>query len=198
VQYKVRFLRIIKFLLALAILTGCEANSVKELDRTPDGWFVGENLITPYSDLYSDWVGYVDSKPGYYSQMWEHPTDGFNNSYIVHIWHNNKIDLDSFRNMQDSPGKKNCEQFQTILIEHNIKYSSPSILWGTKCKLSDGRTARIIHLAIQGTDSLYHVQKIWRVKVEESDIKNWTQGLTEIYICDTRTSEKPCPKNKST
>src|SRR5690554_5201776 len=98
--------------IAIAIFLGaCASNDQERIGGK--GWFEGENLIIPDQQLYSDWPSYKAEEPGHFSMMWQHPKYGFENSFVVDIWHNKRVNLEEYRQRIDSSGEKSCLSFDS-------------------------------------------------------------------------------------
>lgn len=66
--------------------------------------------------------------------------------------------------------------------------------WETLC-IEDSKSQRKeLNLGILGNDKLYLIQRRWKTKVPEEDVNLWKSRFEEIYLCDTRIDDAPCPK----
>ena len=180
-------------ILSLLIITGCKGTAPTQLGSNSSEWHFGENLITPYSELYSDWVHHVKPGKNEHSKMWQHPEKGFSDSYVVTVKKGYQIDLKDYRNIQDAPGHSRCKPFTSVVLKTPRINSFDSLLWVTNCKTSNKYQASIVHMAIQGKDSFYHIQKIWKYKVDGKEMKKWWDEISKTYVCDTRDPKKLCP-----
>lgn len=156
--------------------------------------FQGENLITPYSGFLAGWKVSVENKKHYHSRMWQHPELGFKSSYVVSVTPREKIDVLHFRKIIDEPGNDSCLNFTSKTINLTAKPNYPQTLWQTQCLRKDNSEARILHLLIQGNDSLYHIQKIWQGEHPPEDISLWQNRFQQIYVCNTRSLKAHCPQ----
>ncbi|WP_085297354.1 hypothetical protein [Cognaticolwellia mytili] len=173
----------------LTSLLGCT-----NVSHTPQV-FLGENLITPYTGFLAGWKVIIENQAHYHSRMWQHPALGFKSSYVVSVTpkekHNNKY----FRNIIDKPGIESCINFSSETINSTIDTNYPKEFWQTTCLRKNGSEAKILHLLIQGNDSLYHIQKIWQDKYSLEEISLWQSRLEQSYVCDSRSLEAKCPQN---
>lgn len=156
--------------------------------------FNGENLITPYSGFLAGWKVSVENKEHYHSRMWQHPELGFKSSYVVSVTPREKIDVLHFRKIIDEPGNDSCLNFTSKTLNLTAKPNYPQTLWQTQCLRKDNSEARILHLLIQGNESLYHIQKIWQGEHPLAEISLWQKRFQQIYVCDTRSLKDNCPQ----
>jgi len=164
--------------------------------------FEGENLITPYSGFLVGWQLSVKNFENYHSSVWQHPTRGFNDAYVISVTLPDK-EISYYRQVIDKPGYDSCVDFSTVTIQHSIAYTLlnessdynhyPRELWQTHCTKKDGSEAKILHLILQGQDSFYHMQKIWQDSFRTEEINAWQQHFKQTYLCDTRKPGMVCP-----
>jgi hypothetical protein len=155
--------------------------------------FNGENLITPYSGFLAGWKVFVENKDHYYSQMWQHPELGLKDAYVVSVTPSEKMNLVHFRKIIDKPGIDSCTKFTSETINSSQQAIFPKEFWRTHCLRKDGSEAQILHLLIKGTDSLYHIQKIWQESLAVNELSTWKKRFEQIYVCDTRSLKPNCP-----
>ena len=156
--------------------------------------FNGENLITPYSGFLTGWQLSIENKEHYHSRMWQHPESGFKDSYVVSVTPREKISILHFKKIINKPGFDSCASFTSQTINVNTKPHYPQTLWQTQCLRKDNSEAKILHLLIQGNDSLYHIQKIWQGEHPPKEISLWQSRFKQIYVCDTRSLKAHCPQ----
>lgn len=178
------------FLVGLISITMLGCANVKHRPQV----FQGENLITPYSGFLSGWQVHVDNKEHYHSRMWQHPELGFKNAYVVSVTPREKTKLSHFKTIIDKPGFDSCEKFTSTVINYHAKTDYLHEFWQTACLRKDQVHAKILHLLIQGNDSLYHIQKIWQGNVNSAELEAWRTRFKQIYICDTRSQKSLCPE----
>lgn len=157
-----------------------------------DEWFPGENLLTQFQPSSDEWDAYEKKEGNYYSRMWRKKS-GVDERYAVSVIRGYDRSFEQFREMQDGSGRASCDDFQSNVLTEDSVNNYPRIIWRTLCANEDGFTASILHLAIKGNDSFYHVMKTWRSDVAEEDLATWNDRLLEISVCDTRDADRPCP-----
>ena len=163
------------------------------LSTMAEEFFEGENLLTPY-DLDSEkWEVLTNVEDSFKSMIWKSKEKGMADMYVVNIQGGNKSKLKRVRKIQDDPGRKACQKFESLELEPIPNKNYKSIMWRTVCTNGEDFKAQILHLAIKGQDSIYHLQKIWRGEVLENDMKSWISTFKKVYVCDTRKEEKLCP-----
>jgi hypothetical protein len=155
--------------------------------------FSGENLITPYSGFLAGWKVVVENKAHYHSRMWQHPELGFKSAYVVSVTPKENRSNQYFRNVIDKPGIASCINFSSETIDSTVYADYPKEFWQTNCLRKDGSKAQILHLLLKGTDSLYHIQKIWQGSFNSSELTIWKKRFEQIYVCDTRSLKPNCP-----
>lgn len=177
--------------IGVAILLGACA-SRDQAKSGGEGWFEGENLIIPDQQLYSEWDPYEAAERGHVSMMWQHPQYGFENSFVVDIWYNKRVDPQEYRRRFDLRVEESCVSFDSEVIDVDSAYES--IMWSTRCERSSGISARIVNRLIQGRDSYYHIMKIFMgVDIREAEVEIWRNSISKAYICDTRREDTSCP-----
>jgi len=155
----------------------------------------GENLITPYEQDNSKWTLIRQAGKDFKSVLWRSKLKGMADAYIINIQDSNISSLKHTRETQDEPGRRNCASFQSIDLEAPQNKKHESVMWRTTCTKEKDFKAQILHLAIKGKDSIYHLQKIWVGKTPDKKLQKWTNMFKEVYVCDTRTKEKQCPSD---
>jgi hypothetical protein len=156
-------------------------------------WIPGENLLTPVPPS-KDWEVSEKKEGDFRSRLWQKKGEGIKDSYIVSIISGFNKKLPEFRDEQDNPGKKNCETFDSEVLDDSETNGYSRLMWRTRCGGKSGFTASILQVAIQGHDSFYHVQKIWRGEVPEKEMAFWREQLSSTSVCDTRGPKNPCPE----
>lgn len=158
------------------------------------GWPPGENLLTPFQPSTEEWEVWQKEEEGLYSVLWQKKGAGLNDSYAVSVMNGYKKSLSKFRETQDEPGKEHCKAFESQIIEGSPTNGYSRLIWSTRCSGEDGFVAITLQVALQGHDSFYHVQKIWRSEVSEQEMGVWRERLSSVSVCDTRKPESPCPE----
>jgi hypothetical protein len=153
-------------------------------------FYKGENLITPYQPNEENWDVLKKNEPKERGMMWLDKKLGFSDSYTVTIYPKRRELLKSVRELlksvretQDNPGRKACESFESIDLTALDNKNYGSTFWRTKCETSSGFKAQMINLLIQGEDSLYSVQRVWRGVILETKIKSALQVSKKLKIC---------------
>lgn len=157
-------------------------------------WTRGENLLTTFIPSEEEWVAYVKSEGNLKSNFWRRKGAEQDDSYAVSVIHKFKQDLSGFRQTQDAPGQEHCDRFVSETLDETPTNGYPRLMWQTLCESDDGFTASLLQVAIQGRDSFYHIQKIWRVGVSDAEVTSWRELLQAVSVCDTRRKEQPCPE----
>lgn len=159
-------------------------------------WFEGENLLTGYVPTEDKWDAFAKSTPGFKSHMWKNKSNE-RDVYVVSMLANYTKSLEAFRELQDAPGRKNCDDFQSELLSEERVNGYPRLMWQTQCTRSDGTMASILVVAIDGKDQLYFLQKIWRYEPEAAETQVWRERFGAVSVCDTRLDAHPCPEGFS-
>jgi ABC-type iron transport system FetAB ATPase subunit len=174
-----------KYLLLITLLT-------LSLSALADEFYKGENLITPHEMDADKWEVLQKVEGSFRSMMWRSIEKGMADTYIVNIQGGNKSALAEVREIQDAPGLKSCESFDSIDLDPILSTNFESMMWRTVCSNGPDFKAQILQLAIKGNDSIYHIQKIWRGELAEDEIDKWVTTFENIYVCDTREENKQC------
>lgn len=67
--------------------------------------------------------------------------------------------------------------------------------WQTKITLKDGTKIVSLFLYVEGNDAAYLVQKRWtNTKVPDANLKEWTDYMLTISVCDNRYPGHKSPK----
>lgn len=157
-------------------------------------WFPGENLLTSFIPSTEEWEALEKKEEGLYTRLWQKKGADLSDSYSVSVILGLEEKLSEFRDNQDAPGKKSCVIFESEVLDQSPVNGYSRLMWRTRCGGKNGFVASILQVAIQGRDSFYHVQKIWRVDVSEQEMALWRERLSSTSVCDTRDPERPCPK----
>jgi hypothetical protein len=171
--------------------------AILSIQAAADEFYKGENLITPYELDNDKWEILKKEDGPFKSMMWRSIKKGMADAYVVNIQSGNKSNLKRVRKIQDDPGRKACESFESIDLEGIPNKNYKSQLWRTVCVNGANFKAQILQLAIRGKDSMYHLQKIWRGSTSDAEIKEWIENFRRVYVCDTREKNKQCPSGYS-
>jgi hypothetical protein len=157
-------------------------------------WFPGENLLTPFMPASEEWEAFEKNEEGFQSRLWQRKGAGLSDSYAISVFSGVEKKLSEFRESQDAPGEKHCKTFKSDVLDESPTNGYSRLMWRTRCAGKDGFVASILQVAVQGRDSFYHVQKIWRADVAEQELALWRERLSAISVCDTRDPNRPCPE----
>jgi hypothetical protein len=157
-------------------------------------WFPGENLLTSFMPSTDEWEALENKEEGVYTRLWQRKGAGFSDSYSVAVIPGHAKKLSEFREIVDTPGKKHCGAFESEVLNDSPTNGYSRLMWRTRCSGKGGFVVFTLQVAIQGRDSLYHVQKIWRADVSEQEMTLWRERLSSTSVCDTREPKSPCPE----
>lgn len=174
------------FLLATSILAAIPALGA--------GWSRGENLLTTFVPSADEWIAYEKSEGNFRSNLWTKKGAEEIDSYAVSVIHKHKQEIAAFREMQDAPGRERCDRFESQTLAESPTNGYPRLVWRTLCENADGFTVSMLHVAIQGRDSFYHVHRIWRSAVPDAELARWQELLQSTDLCDTRRKKQKCPE----
>ncbi len=152
----------------------------------------GENLVTPYHRALNTWNTYVKHDEFKISHLWHHPDRGIADTYIVNVSTVPEQEIDQFRDSADQRGRDRCDRFRSVNLAYSSVNRYPGVFWRTQCENLNGRNVQVLNLAIKGSDSFYHVQKIWRYDIEERELDQWIERVQQTFVCDTRRADLPC------
>lgn len=156
-------------------------------------WFEGENLLTQPIPLENNYQAYTKKEDGWKSFLWLNKVSSGGDSYEVNIVAEKTANLEAFQESMDNPGREACKNFSSLVIDDSNRNGYHSIMWETECVVG-GTHVHTIQLGISGNDSLYFLRKLWKVPVRDDEIALWKKTLSKVSLCDTRTSEHPCPE----
>ena len=103
------------------------------------------------------------------------------------------------------------EQFQTLMskswlavckdggvgpITKGEENGYPFSIWLQMCPQNPltGKPENTWLKAIKGNDSLYVIQKAFRFDPSEEQVVQWMKYFRSVMVCDSRLSDRPCPK----
>lgn len=158
------------------------------------GWHRGENLLTTFVPSANEWIAYEMTEGNFESGLWKKKGAEDTDWYSVSLIRKHKQEVAAFRAIQDAPGRESCDRFESQTLDETLTNGYPRLMWRTLCEDDEGYTASILHVAIQGRDSFYHVQRIWRSEVPDGDLAEWQALLQSTDLCDTRRKKQKCPE----
>ena len=180
-----------KLILAAALIALLASSPV-----TAEGFFYGENLLVEVPDSPSDWDVMAKDGANIHSRIWIRKGDDYPETFMINTLNGMKENLESFRRIQDDAGRKKCDKLESSVIDSSPRNGFLCLMWTTKCVRGGEHTwtAATIQLAIQGNDSLYHIQKGWRSKFSNQEWALWKNRLSSASVCDTRKPDLQCPE----
>ena len=153
----------------------------------------GENIIAAFVPSADEWAEAQNpALPG--TVLWTNKTNA-SHQYAATVRRGFRTELATFRDVRDAPGKERCDTFTSTTIDEAPANGYPRLIWRSLCERGDGAESAILHFALQGNDSFYHIMKIWRLGVTDPDVMLWTARFKRYVVCDTRKPEDhPCPE----
>lgn len=105
---------------------------------------------------------------------------------------------DKFKAQLEQLWAKACPGSESKQIKTGPIVGLPSITWVMTCKSnpSTGKPENTWLKVIQGSDSLYVVEKAFRFLPVRAQENQWLVFLDKVSVCDPRVSERPCPETK--
>ena len=173
-------------LLSVTFLFGCA-------NQTPEH-FEGENLVVPFVKDLKNWQLFQTEEVSLRSNMWQKPGEKWADTYAVSIYTGLHADLERKRAEMDAPGLESCQAFSSTPQAHPRISSYDYLFWETECSVQGKVVAKIIHLMIQGADSFYQIQKVWRAGFSQQDVAQWRARFANIFVCDNRNNTALCPR----
>ena len=184
-----------EFIIKMKYLTGLlllitTVGSASEFSR-------GENLIssfTPQHPMFGNYQLYEKSDASSRSYLWKSKTFGNEDTYKLDIKLGlRSADLSQLQSILNKPGIENCKDFSSTNLDDRESNGYSHLTWETTCD-NGNKTIYVLHKAIAGSDSLYLARKFWYRNVGVSTIKDWKKLFGEMYLCDTREGNHPCPE----
>lgn len=171
-------------ILSTALISGCATNQ---------GFFKGENLIQPMPLPEESWVAYEKQDGHVYQRMWS--KNDHNDQLKADIYRETpNRSVDKEKEIDDKVGKKKCDSFTSDDSRVVIENSYESLTWLSSCQIGDKEIA-VLHKAVSGTDSFYHLRRIWKSGLDDKILSVWEQYFSTVLVCDTRASgDNHCPE----
>ncbi len=93
-----------------------------------------------------------------------------------------------------------CKGAESASITEGVENGYPFAFWVQTCpeNRATRRPENTWFKAIKGNDSFYVAQKAFKYEPSKEQIVKWTQYLQSVQVCDTRLTDRPCPKVKKT
>ncbi|HEB27024.1 MAG TPA: hypothetical protein ENI05_04510 [Porticoccus sp.] len=160
---------------------------------TSNDLFSGENLIQPMPLPEDSWVAYEKQDGSVYTRMWakNDRKDQLMTSIFRRTPNRSVIDEKS---IDDESGKEKCKSFNASESSSVIEHGYSSLTWRSSCSTGNGSSIVVLHKAISGRDSFYHIRRIWNSGYTQEQMELWKKYFLTIYTCDTRSTESnSCP-----
>jgi hypothetical protein len=169
--------------LSLVILSACSA--------TQTG-FQDENIMltTPIPD--SGWTFRTGKQNGDDVMLWSKEQEWLR----VNILHSRgKRTPEQFQSGLDEAARENLtKDFESTGLKKGLINNYPMILWQTSATLKSGSKIFNLFLYIEGNDAGYWVNRRWlNLDVSQTDKETWVKYLSTVSVCDSRSTEHPCP-----
>ena len=169
-------------------MSGCKSTS--EL-------YSGENLLQPMPLPEDSWTAYEKQDGNVYQRMWskndnkdQMKTDVFRNTRSGDVVKEKEID--------DTVGLGKCHNFTSSEINKDNTSKYNSLTWLSTCKTESGIEINVLHKALSGDDSFYHLRRTWSSGYTKEQLAQWIDYFATILVCDTRIgSLEPCPTGYS-
>lgn len=89
-----------------------------------------------------------------------------------------------------------CKAGETAPIKKGVENGYAFSMWVQTCPLNPatGKPENTLFKAIKGNDSYYVVQKAFKFEPTDEQIARWTLYLRTVGVCDSRLTDRACPK----
>jgi hypothetical protein len=68
----------------------------------------------------------------------------------------------------------------------------------SSCKTESAVEINVLHKALSGDDSFYHLSRTWTSDYTAEQLAIWSDYFATVLVCDTRAgSSEPCPSGYS-
>lgn len=169
----------------LVFLTSCATND----SNGP----ADENILIRLPIPDSGWTTHSGENGRESIKMWTKQ----NESFRVSIMHGRKpAKPEDFRTgMNNAARGQLASDFASTELKQGLVNNYPMEFWQTKITLKDGTRIVSLFLSIEGNDAAYLVQKRWtNTEVPDANLKEWTDYIQTISVCDNRYPEHKSPK----
>lgn len=94
----------------------------------------------------------------------------------------------------DAAWHKACPAARGELIQSGKENGYRVAVWMAACpeNPASGEPEYTWYKAIEGNDSFYLIQKSWRYRPTEKEIRRWTHYLGTVAVCDSRLPARSC------
>lgn len=143
------------------------------------------------------WTAYENQDGNVYQRMWSKndnkdqlKTDVFRNTKSRNVAREKEID--------DKVGLEKCKKFTSSEIDKDNTSKYNSLTWLSSCETESGIEINVLHKALSGDDSFYHLRRIWKSGYTDEQLATWSDYLATVLVCDTRVgSLEACPSGYS-
>ena len=156
-------------------------------------WFNGENLLQPTPIPGKDWETRQQRNNDFYQHTW-HRDDGKDVLQTNIFYHTPYRDVFTEKNLDSDIGKKNCRDFIIEDEKAGSENGYPTLNWRSKCTMDDQSVITVLHKAISGNSSFYHLKRVWLKDYDDDEMDLWQTYFSAVSICDTRYQEHACPR----
>jgi len=89
-----------------------------------------------------------------------------------------------------------CKNGEIATIKNGVENGYAFLMWVQMCPLNPatGKPENTLFKAIKGNDSYYVVQKAFKFEPTNEQIARWTLYLRTVGVCDSRLTDRACPK----
>jgi hypothetical protein len=171
-----------------------------QVAQSQDSYLENENLpVTMPQDFK---IGYKSSHDSMYMQEWvrkNETVDNWSELITIEIVYGKHFDTGLFLKMiggrwlTDCPGSKPNNIYTGQANGYKVSMFILNCPLNPKTMKPENTTFR----AIQGNDSFYLVQWATKFDITPEQRENITKFFSTVNVCDTRTSEHPCPDLKA-
>jgi hypothetical protein len=172
------------FIVLVLLISGCKSTSE---------FYTGENLLQPMPLPEDSWTAYEKQEGNVYSRIWSKNDD--KDQMKTDVFRNTKSrDIGREKEIDDKVGSEKCDNFSSSEINKDKESKYNSLTWFSSCKTKSGIEISVLHKAISGNDSFYHLRRIWKAGYSKDALATWTNYFATVAVCDTRTdSSESCP-----
>ena len=169
------------------------------------GWpaaaaFVNENLITTAPAGYH--VGFRNKGDDGLITEWVpagETVENWTEMVTVQVFYHLKESPEAFMSDLEARWQKGCPGADKALpIANAVENGYPTLVWLLSCPQNpaSGKVEITWFKAVQGNDSFYVVQKAFKFAPSKEQITRWVGYLKAVHVCDSRQSERACPRSK--
>ncbi|WJG08580.1 hypothetical protein [Aliiglaciecola sp. LCG003] len=155
--------------------------------------YQGEHLVIPAIEEIKPWQLFQKDENGFRYSMWQAPGERWANTFAVSVYYQQSVDLEARRAELDKPGLESCQGFASTDLPHPKSLAVASRYWQTQCEMSGKVVARMLHLVLQGRESFYHIQKIWKYEPTQAEFEAWQQRFEASFVCNLAAEATDCP-----